>query len=223
MVQRLPVLIFDFGNVVAHFDYRKACARLGLRQGMTGEAFLERVRELGFGSLVQRYERGAMSAEEFSRAVCGLVGLEMPHEEFASAWSDIFWANEPIGRLVEFLRGRRYTLLLGSNTNDLHAAQFRRQFAETLAHFDRLVLSYEIGHIKPSTEFYLSCARAGEADPGSCVFIDDLPENVEGARDAGLQAILYRSMDTLLADLRALGVEVPTADVLRPSTGPTGD
>ena len=31
MSRRTPALIFDFGNVVAHFDYRKACATLGRR------------------------------------------------------------------------------------------------------------------------------------------------------------------------------------------------
>ena len=99
--------------------------------------------------------------------------------------------------------------MLGSNTNDLHADQFRRQFAETLAHFDKLVLSYEVGHIKPSTAFYLACAEAAGADPGDCVFIDDLPENVEGARAAGLVGMLYESTEGLIRDLGSLGVKVP--------------
>ena len=99
--------------------------------------------------------------------------------------------------------------MLGSNTNDLHAAQFRRQFAETLGHFDRLVLSYEIGHIKPTADFYLACAEAAGAPPGECVFIDDLAENIEGARAAGLVGLVFRDVPTLIADLAALGVEVP--------------
>src|SRR5205823_3917086 len=131
------------------------------------------------------------------------------HDEFAAAWSDIFWLNEPVARLVASLKGRGYTLVLGSNTNDLHATHFRRLFAETLAHFDRVVLSYEVGHIKPSSAFYLACAEAAGAPPEDCVFIDDLPENVEGARAAGLTGVLYRDHDTLLADLRQLGMEVP--------------
>ncbi|MCA1686035.1 MAG: HAD family phosphatase [Planctomycetia bacterium] len=131
----------------------------------------------------------------------------MPHEEFARAWSDIFCLNEPVAALVRNLKASGYPLILGSNTNELHASQFRRQFRETLTHFDRLVLSYEIGHIKPSAEFYLTCARAADAAPGDCLFIDDLPENVEGARSAGLSGLLYQDVTTLLNDLRSLGVE----------------
>src|SRR5690348_5583677 len=99
MIERLPVLVFDFGNVVAYFDYRKACEHLGRPLGLSGAVFLERARALGFSDLVQQYEGGRIDAQTFSRSVCERVGLEMEHEEFARAWSDIFWANEPIGRL----------------------------------------------------------------------------------------------------------------------------
>jgi putative hydrolase of the HAD superfamily len=204
----MPALIFDFGNVVAHFDYRKACETLGRPLGLSGEVFLERARGLGFSPLVQEYESGRITAKAFSRAVCTLVGLEITHDAFAAAWADIFWPNEPIARVVADLKRRGYTLVLGSNTNDLHAAQFRRQFAETLTHFDRLVLSYEIGHIKPHAAFYHACAEAAGAPPAECVFIDDLPENVDGARAAGLEGIVFRDVPGLLDALSKLGVEV---------------
>ena len=54
-----------------------------------------------------------------------------------------------MARLVADLKRQGYTLLLGSNTNILHARFFRRHFAETLDHFDHLVFSYEVGELKP--------------------------------------------------------------------------
>ncbi len=206
---RRPALIFDFGNVVAHFDYARACEALGAPLGLTGEAFMDRVRDLGFSPIVRDYESGRLTAEAFSEAVCALAGLAIPHAEFVAAWSDIFWLNEPVADLVAELKRLGYPLVLGSNTNDLHAAHFRREFAETLDRFDRLVLSYEVGHIKPSAAFYAACTEAAGLAPADCVFIDDLPENVEGARAAGLKALLYRDPGTLRDDLRALGVELP--------------
>jgi putative hydrolase of the HAD superfamily len=206
-------LIFDFGNVVAHFDYREACATIGRRLGMPGDALLDRLRAGGLLPLAQRYERGQIDSETFSRSVGSLIDREIPHDEFAAAWSDIFWLNRPVADLIPFLKGRGYTLVLGSNTNDLHATQFRRQFADTLAHFDRLVLSYEIGHLKPSAPFYHACAEAAGAPPAGCVFIDDLPENVEGARSAGLSGLVYRDFPGLIDALRELGVEVPSGPI----------
>jgi putative hydrolase of the HAD superfamily len=200
-----PALIFDFGNVVAHFDYAVATARLGEPIGLSGPELLERARAAGLNDLVKRYESGRMTSEEFSASVCRLVGLEATHEEFAAAWGDIFRLNDSVAELIPRLKRSGHRLVLGSNTNEMHARVFRPQFAETLRHFDALALSYEVGHIKPSAEFYLACASmAGEA-PERCVFIDDLPENVEGAQRAGLQGLLYTETPRLIADLRASG------------------
>lgn len=211
MTERRPVLIFDFGNVVAFFDYTRACESLGPKVGLTGEAFLRLVRERGLTPLLQAYERGAIPSEQFSKSVCALAGLDVPYDEFAKAWSDIFWLNEPVADLVRALKADGYTLVLGSNTNALHAARFQGQFAETLAHFDRLVLSHEVGHIKPSADFYLACASAAGAKPDECVFIDDMPENVEGANAAGLTGVLFRDALSLVRDLRSLGVRLESA------------
>ena len=72
---------------------------------------------------------------------------------------------------------------------------------KTLDLFDRLILSYEVGHMKPSEEFYRACVTAADVPASSCVFIDDMIENVEGARRAGLEAIQF--VDTPSSDRRA--------------------
>lgn len=40
---RVPVLIFDFGNVVSFFDYLLACERFGRRAGLTGPEFMNQI------------------------------------------------------------------------------------------------------------------------------------------------------------------------------------
>lgn len=208
-----PAIIFDFGNVVAHFDYARACSRLGGPLGLTGPELLERARAAGLNPLIKRYEAGQIPAEQFSAEFGALIGLVIPHDAFVAAWADIFWANEPIGTLVHWLADRQHRLVLGSNTNAIHAAQFQRQFADTLGRFAHQVLSYEIGHNKPAPEFYAACVAAAGQPAGRCLFIDDLAENVEAARAAGLTAIQYdpSAHDRLLAQLSALGIDVPGA------------
>lgn len=207
MSPRRPVIIFDFGNVFAFFDYAVACEKYGQRAGMSGPEFLGTLRDRGLNGIVQAYERGEMSSEAFSRSVGAIAGLELSHEEFSAAWANIFRLNEPVARLVRALKARGYTLILGSNTNAIHAAHFRRLFREELADFDRLVLSFEVGQSKPSEGFYLACADAAGAEPRDCVFIDDLLENVQGARSAGLEAILFRDVESLRDELVKYGVD----------------
>jgi putative hydrolase of the HAD superfamily len=90
----------------------------------------------------------------------------------------------------------------------VHAPYYRRRFAETLDRFDALVLSHEVGCMKPDARFYEACARAAGVAPGSCIFIDDLAENIEGARAAGLGGLHYVETAGLVASLRELGVEI---------------
>jgi glucose-1-phosphatase len=203
-----PAIIFDFGNVVAFFDYQRACERLGALVGESAGALRQRVNTQGFAELARRFECGGVSASEFERAATALCELKVSRAEFRAAWQDIFWLNEPVAELIGRLKSSGYTLVLGSNTNALHADHFRRQFAATLAHFDRLILSYELGVMKPEQAFYEACVAAARRPAASCLFVDDLAENVAGARRTGLAAVHYSDTRALIESLRALGVEV---------------
>lgn len=209
MAGKRPALIFDFGNVLVFFDYGRVGEKLGKPLGLRGGEFIDKARARGFTPLHIQYESGKLTSEEFSRAVCDLMGLDLTHREFAAAWEDMFWLNEPVAALVAGLKRLGYTLVLGSNTNALHADFNQRRFAEALAPFDRLVFSHDVGHVKPAAEFYLACAAAAGADPADCIFVDDIPENVEGAANAGLRGILFRDPEGLRAALRREGVELP--------------
>lgn len=209
---REPALIFDFGNVVGFFDYLKACERLGPKLGLTAEAFRRRIMERGFAELLGRFESGTIGPEQFVEEVIVLSGLRLPYHEFVDAWQNIFWLNESVARLIERLKSAGYTLLLGSNTNILHSTHYRRQFASTLELFDHLVLSHDVGHTKPNPEFYQACVAAAGLPAASCIFVDDLPENVDGARKAGLIGVHFIDTPALITDLTRLGIEIVASD-----------
>jgi glucose-1-phosphatase len=206
---REPALIFDFGNVVAFFDYLRACERFAVHRGMSGPELREILVDRGFPRLLAEFETGRIPPDQFANRVMDLSGIQLPYDEFVRAWEDIFWPNESVGRLIPFLKTRGYPLYLGSNTNVLHATHFRRQFAETLDLFDGFILSYEVRHMKPTREFFEAGVRAASLPASSCIFIDDVAENVEGARNAGLAAIQYVDTPGLIAELNRAGVEVP--------------
>jgi putative hydrolase of the HAD superfamily len=206
---RQPALIFDFGNVVAFFDYLRACDRFGARLGVSGSALRTQLLDQGFAQILGQFESGRITADQFARDVMARAGLSLAYDEFVRDWEDIFWLNEPVARLIDALKSRGYTLVLGSNTNILHATHFRRRFAPTLGKFDHLVLSYEVGHIKPEAGFYSACVAAAGLPAAGCIFVDDVAGYVEGARTAGLAAVQYVDTPELIAALRRLGVEIP--------------
>jgi len=211
---RLPILMFDFGNVLGFFDYGLIYARFGARLGLSASAFQTLVESKGMKSLLAELEAGAISSEAFAARVQREVGLDIPFEDFAADWRDIFELNEPVAAIVADLKAQGYTLVLGSNTNAIHADFYRRRFREALEPFDHVVLSHEVRAMKPSSVFFDTCTAVVGASAGSCLFIDDVEENVEGARAAGLQGLVYKTPAGLVRDLKALGVEVSSGSSL---------
>jgi putative hydrolase of the HAD superfamily len=78
--------------------------------------------------------------------------------------------------------------------------------------FDHVVVSGEVGIRKPSRRiFRIAAERAGVA-PERCVMVDDLEQNLVGARRVGMQTILHRDAATTLAELeRVFGVALGAA------------
>ena len=202
-------LIFDFGNVLAFFDHGRACERIAQSRNLNGADLLERARSSAFPALAKRYELGEIDDANLLGGFRDAVGLDISETEFASAWGDIFSPNPPVANLVHRLADHGFPLVLGSNTGAIHARQIRRQFVSLLDRFDQLVLSFEIGAMKPSKRFFDACVAAALRPAANCIFIDDVPEYVAGARAAGLHAVHYRQPDQLAADLTALGLVLP--------------
>ncbi len=49
-----PAIIFDFGNVIAYFDFEKATTKLGAQLGLSGKELLDRLGPAGFRAILQR-------------------------------------------------------------------------------------------------------------------------------------------------------------------------
>ena len=71
-----------------------------------------------------------------------------------------------------------------------------------------ITVSGEIRMIKPERAIYDHHAAVFELDPAATLFIDDSQKNVDGAKAAGWQALLFTGAPTLKADLERFGVEV---------------
>ena len=63
-----------------------------------------------------------------------------------------------------------------------------------------------IGFSKPRPEAYLAMARALGVAPEACLFVDDRPECVEGARQVGMRAWLLDRRGKSTADNRLRGL-----------------
>jgi FMN phosphatase YigB (HAD superfamily) len=198
----MKAIIFDFGNVLGFFDHAKTLRRLEAYTDMCVEDMFAAVYA---GRLEDDFESGRLSIEEFLSTFRKTCRLRCDNAVIAGAVADIFEPNPEICSLIPRLK-TRYRLLLGSNTNALHSRHFLKQFQEILSLFSAVVLSHDIGVRKPQAGFFQHCQILAGCLPAECLFIDDLPANIEGARAAGLQGTVYVPGEDFLGRLRGLGV-----------------
>jgi putative hydrolase of the HAD superfamily len=200
----IQAILFDFGNVIAFFDHMRAIRRVADRCTMAPDLILPTVYD---APLEHDFESGRIGGDEFLQRMKEIVGFRGDIAELRAAFIDIFWPNPPVQMMIPQL-AKRYRLVLASNTNELHAAQFRRQFADVMQHFHALGLSFQAGVRKPTAEFYQYCLGLAECSAEEAVFIDDVAKNVAGAAALGIRAIRYEQKLDLAVALRSLGVDV---------------
>lgn len=95
------------------------------------------------------------------------------------------------------------TAILSNMVPDL--LRYMRQEFGWLGHFDQLTWSCELGMVKPEPAIYAYTCDKLRIAPSDTLFIDDKPENVRGAEDAGLNALIFTDPAQLRADLAARG------------------
>src|SRR5262245_27518846 len=163
----IRALIFDFGKVIGFFDHWVITRRLAEHSPLPADV----IHATLFGSpLEHEYDSGRITTAEFLRRARAACQLGCPDEVVTWAWNEIFSPNKERSALLPRL-SRRYRLLLGSNTNELHTAHFSRQCAEAFRHFDHLVYSHAVGARKPDAPFFEHCVRLAGCAPAECVFI----------------------------------------------------
>jgi putative hydrolase of the HAD superfamily len=184
-------VILDLGGVLIDVDY-DATARAFRDRGIADfERSYSKARQT---DIFDRFETGELPAQGFRDAVRELVGTGIGDDDVDACWNAMLGTIPP--ERIELLHGlrERYTLLLLSNTNSIHVPAFEAIIARDLgitdfkALFHGAYYSCELGLRKPDPQVFRHVLDRHGADPSHSLFIDDSPQHVEGARQAGLQA-----------------------------------
>ena len=146
---------------------------------------------------------GKMTAKEHWEKV--QEKFELSHEEL-EIFQSKFWGGDKIDwALIELIRDLHphYTTALLSNAwDDLRGAMVNDW--KIIDVFQHVFISAELGIAKPGREIYQYVIEQLGCEPHEAVFLDDMPKNVGGAREAGLNAIHFRSREQALGELREL-------------------
>ena len=191
---------FDYGQVLASPEtiFTEPAARLRVRP----EAY-----EAAYWTGRRAYDEGGPDADYWTPLLASLGKAAPPETVRALAKLDAeLWAViRPAGlQLLRDVRATGTTVAVVSNAPfALDLALAASDFADEA---DLWFVSASMGMTKPNRGVFLRVAEVAEAAPDEIAFIDDRPENVHGAREAGWHAHLFVDDDDTRSWLGAIGV-----------------
>ena len=194
-------LLVDWGGVLTSnvFDtFRSFCELEGLEPDTVARRFRE---DRGCRDLLIALETGKIEEEDFEPQFGRLLGVP-PDGLIERLFAD---AQPDEEMLAAVRRARQGGIRTGLISNSWGTRRYDRKLLDEL--FDGVVISGEIGIRKPTPRMYeLGAERVG-LEPSACVFVDDLPFNLEPAAELGMATVHHTSSERTIEELeRLLGV-----------------
>lgn len=186
-------VLFDLGKVLLDFNNENAknyFKKLGV------DDYDKHVMALHSQNIFNELETGALSAEQFIKAISQKLNGSVSDADIQNAWNSILMDFRAESMMYLEKLKNQYNLYLLSNTNSLHHAEFdhilfnQLQVTSLDSYFTKAYYSHQTGMRKPDRKIYELVLNDAEIAAAETIFIDDMPENVAAASALGFQTHL---------------------------------
>ena len=195
----IKTIIFDIGNVLMRFDYG-----LYIKNLLKDDDLIEKVNEAIWAhGYWNELDLGHDPEEVFSkmfaagpdyqkeiRLVLDNVGQCIGRAEYAASW-------------IKDLKKEGYQILFLSNYSE-YIMKAGPEALDFLPLMDGGVFSCHVGMIKPDLRIFRKICDKYALEPSECVFIDDNKENIEAAKEFGLNTVHFKDYEQARAELESL-------------------
>lgn len=192
-------IVVDFGKVLVDYDYDRFVSsivsdpkeRAGLVAVVSSQEFMD-LHDLGEMSFIEVIRKAQNEHPQWKDYF----------QEYYDRQLDIITGEVPgMREALAGLKAQGYKIYGLSNWSDV-VYDVIKMYPEIFSLLDDMVISSAVKLIKPDPAIYLHlCSKFG-LNPADCVFIDDKTPNIEGARKAGMNAILFKNAEQFLTDLQ---------------------
>ncbi len=153
------------------------------------------------------YKEGKMTDQEFWSWAAKEWKLDKTPNELMKLLIDGYEVDNNVVAVVMKVKEKGYKTLICSNNFPARINGLQERF-KFLDNFDAWALSYEVEATKPSTKIFQELINKSVVKPEEIVFADDNNDNLEGAKQVGIQTFLYEGFDKFLEKLQDLGVDL---------------
>jgi putative hydrolase of the HAD superfamily len=204
----IKTIISDFGGVLTTpllQSYMAFQDQTGITTETLGRAMQAASEASGDNPLFEM-ERGEISEAVFlEKLTAGLEPL-LGHAPELHRFKEIYFeALQPNAEMIELMRelkeiGYRMAML----TNNVREWEpLWRAMLPVDEIFETVVDSGFVGCRKPESRIYELTLERIAAPAGTCLFVDDVEVNIDGARKVGMNAVHFRDNEQAIAEIRA--------------------
>lgn len=190
---------FDFGGVIQRTEFQAPRQHLGERFGLDYQEIDRLVFET---DSAKRATLGEIQEEEHWVHV--VKQLNRPENEIPIIKGEFFGGDVIDRGLVEAIRRLRRDVHTGLISNAWSGMRAHLTDQNLLDLFDSIVISAEVGVMKPGQKIFSIAVEQAGVQAGEAVFIDDVAVNIEACQKAGMKGILFRDPDQAIQDLNHL-------------------
>lgn len=197
-------IVFDLGNVLLKYDPRGYLESLGYDK----EKVSDLMKLIFHGVEWKLADQGLLSNDQLIE----IYQLKAPQyyneiNYVMRNWYKLMVLMEESKELFQEVLDKGYNVYILSNYPEY---KFLDMWERTplfhKAHGS--VISYQIKLTKPSKEIYHHLLDKYDLDPDETIFLDDLQENINGAKKVGIHGIRFKNVAQVRQELKAYGVEL---------------
>ena len=184
----IKAFIFDMDDVLCDYNVAARIARLAALSGRS-ESHIEKA--IWESDYFTRADRGEWTAEQCLVEFNTRLGHQLTRAEWVEARRA---AMTPFADMLDFVSRLKtqFQIALLTNNDRLMAETADELFPELRPLFGaHLYVSAELELAKPDSAIFRALVARLGVEPQDTIFVDDLVENVEGAKRAGLHAIEF--------------------------------
>jgi putative hydrolase of the HAD superfamily len=198
-------IVFDMGGVLIQFDRAYFIRKLGVAAEDETILYNEVFRSLEWA----RLDRGSITEAEAIATMCDRLPqrLHRAVADLVTKWDQPIVPMEGMTELAEELKQAGYGVYLLSNATLRQREYWPRVPASRF--FDGTLISADVKLVKPQPEIYALLCRTFGLTPSECFMIDDVPQNIEGAVEAGMSGFVFNeNVPALREALKKAGVRL---------------
>jgi epoxide hydrolase-like predicted phosphatase len=207
-VSAIEAVVSDFGGVLTT-PLLRAFAVVQEEHDLDADALggaLRRIAERDGAHPLYELECGRMTERDFLKALMAQLREDLDRDVHLHSFAERYFAelqpNEAMFGFLRSLRDRGCRLALLTNNVREWEPRWRAMLPVDEL-FEVVVDSAFVGVRKPDAAIYrLTCDRLG-VKPERCLFVDDVEANCAAAAELGMTAVLFRSNEQAIAEMRA--------------------